>query len=179
VARWLHANDPTRMVALDVWGDHPPSAAGAIYSDVDAVAETDYTGWYDSPRASTAQQVALMRGRLQSMRRTFAGKVLVISEFGAEANTLNPPGSPGSYSYQSALLARHIGTYAADSDLTGMFIWDLRDYALTPTFQGGSIHIRLPSVRLIEGLIQKGLFTYGGSAKPAVKTVAHLYGALP
>ena len=24
--RWLHAHDPTRMVAVDVWGDHPPDA---------------------------------------------------------------------------------------------------------------------------------------------------------
>jgi hypothetical protein len=113
------------------------------------------------------------------MRGTFAGKVLVISEFGAEANTLNPPGSPGSYAYQAALLARHIGVYAADPDLSGMFIWDLRDYPLIPAFQGGSIHFKLPHLRLIEGLIQKGLFTYAGRPKPAAATVAHLYRALP
>jgi hypothetical protein len=179
LTRWLHENDPTRMVAVDVWGDHPPAQAGAMYAGVDAVAETDYTGWYDSPRASPAQQEAMMRARLASMRRTFPGKVLVVSEFGAEANTLNPPGSPGSYSYQSALLARHIGTYAADADLTGMFIWDLRDYPLIPAFQGGSIHFKLPHLRLIEGLIQKGLYTYGGAAKPAAATVARLYRSLP
>jgi hypothetical protein len=60
-----------------------------------------------------------------------------------------------------------------------MFIWDLRDYALIPAFQGGSIHFRLPHLRLIEGLIQKGLFTYGGARKPAASTVAHLFEALP
>ena len=43
---WLHANDPTRMVAVDVWGDHysydtPVRSTGGV----DAVAETDYTGW--------------------------------------------------------------------------------------------------------------------------------------
>ncbi len=38
-----------------------------------------------------------MRARLTAMERTFAGKVLVISEFGAESNNLNAPGSPGSY----------------------------------------------------------------------------------
>jgi hypothetical protein len=179
MARWLHANDPTRMVAVDVWGDHPPAQAGALYSDVDAVAETDYTGWYDSPQSSPSQQVAMMRARLAAMRATFAGKVLVVSEFGAEANTLNPPGSPGSYAYQAALLARHIATYAADPQLSGMFIWDLRDYALIPAFQGGSIHFKLPHLRLIEGLIQKGLFTYAGTAKPAVGTVARLFKALP
>jgi beta-galactosidase/beta-glucuronidase len=178
-ARWLHANDPTRMVAVDVWGDHPPSQAGALYSDVDAVAETDYTGWYDSPQARPSQQVAMMHARVANMRATFHGKVLVISEFGAEANTLNPAGKPGSYSYQASLLARHIATYTSEPELSGMFIWDLRDYALNPAFQGGSIHFRLPHLRLIEGLIQKGLFTYSGHAKPAVTTVARLYKALP
>jgi hypothetical protein len=179
MAHWLHDNDPTRMVAVDVWGDHPPARAGALYRDVDAVAETDYTGWYDSPQATPAQQTAMMRARLSTMRSTFAGKVLVISEFGAEANTLNGFGRPGSYSFQASLLARHIAVYAADSRLSGMLIWDLRDYPLNPAFQGGSIRTRLPRVRLIEGLIQKGLFTYAGSAKPAAAVVARLYRGLP
>jgi hypothetical protein len=179
VAHWLHATDPTRMVAVDVWGDHPPARAGAIYADADAVAETDYSGWYDNPTYSIPRLKAQMRLRLAAMERTFPGRVLMISEFGAESNTLNPPGSPGSYSYQAQLLAAHIGVYAADPKLSGMLIWLLRDYPLVPSFQGGSIHFKLPRLRLIEGLNQKGLFTYGGSPKPAVGVVAHLFGALP
>jgi hypothetical protein len=145
---------------------------------VDAVAETDYTGWYDSPTDSAARQAAAMRARLRRMERTFPGRVLLISEFGAESNTLNPAGAPGSYAFQSSLLARHIAVYAADPQLSGMLIWNLRDYALNPFFQGGSIHFKLPHVRLIEGLNQKGLFTYGGSAKPAVSAVARLFAGL-
>jgi hypothetical protein len=179
LTRYLHAHDPARMVAVDVWGTHPPARAGALYRGVDAVAETDYTGWYDSPRAAGAAQVAMMRARLSAMRRTFAGKVLVISEFGAESNTLNPSGAPGSYSFQAALLARHIAVYERERALAGMFIWDLRDYPLIPAFRGGSIHARLPRVRIIEGLIQKGLFTYDGTPKPAAQTVARLFGRLP
>jgi beta-galactosidase/beta-glucuronidase len=180
LTRWLHAHDPTRMVAVDVWGDHPPEQAGALYSEVDAVAETDYSGWYDYPRDTPTQLAAKMRARLAAMERTFAGKVLVISEFGAESNGRNPPGSPGSYAYQAKLLAEHIAVYEADPRLTAMMIWVLRDYPLTPTFSGGSIKHVLPDVRLIEGLNQKGLFTYGGQAKPGVvSTVARLFGALP
>jgi hypothetical protein len=179
LTHWLHAHDPGRMVAVDVWGDHPPVHAGSLYSGVDAVAETDYTGWYDHPHSTLAQQRAMMRARLAAMQRTFAGKVLVISEFGAESNTLNPPGSPGSYGYQSRLLENHIAVYEADPDLSGMLIWDLRDYPLNPTFAGGSIHEVLPKLRLIEGINQKGLFTYAGAAKPAVGVVARLFRALP
>ncbi len=180
LARWIHEHDPTRMVAVDVWGDHPPRVAGALYSEADAVAETDYSGWYDYPHDSAAQLKAKMRARLAAMQRTFSGKVLVISEFGAESNGLNPSGVPGSYAYQAKLLAEHIQVYAADPRLSAMFAWVLRDYPLTPTFEGGSIHEALPHLKLIEGLNQKGLFTYGGQPKPGVvSTVARLYSALP
>jgi hypothetical protein len=180
LTRWLHAHDPTRLVAVDVWGDHPPTHAGALYSEVDAVAETDYSGWYDAPHDTPAQLESSMRTRLSAMERTFPGKVLVISEFGAESNRLNPPGSPGSYAYQAKLLAEHISVYAADPRLTAMMIWVLRDYPLTPTFMGGSIKRVLPHLKLIEGLNQKGLFTYSGQPKPGVvSTVARMYKALP
>jgi beta-glucuronidase len=179
LTHWLHAHDPTRMVAVDVWGDHPPTHPGRLYAGVDAIAETDYSGWYDHPHNFPAAVNAEISRRLRAMQRTFAGRVLVISEFGAESNTLNPPGAPGSYGFQSALLARHIRLYEADPQLSGMFIYLLRDYPLVPTFAGGSIHRVLPHVRLIEGLDQKGLFTYSGQPKPAVGVVAELYRALP
>jgi hypothetical protein len=180
LTRWIHGHDPTRMVAVDVWGDHPPTHAGALYSEADAIAETDYSGWYDYPQDDAAQLAQKMGARLKAMERTFAGKVLVISEFGAESNALNPPGSPGSYSYQAKLLAEHIAVYEADPHLTAMMLWVLRDYPLTPFFKGGSIHEVLPKLKLIEGLNQKGLFTYGGQAKPGVvSTVARLFKALP
>ena len=179
MAAWLHRTDPGRMVSVDVWGRHPPAQAGPIYANVDAVAETDYSGWYESPNETEKQLIAQMRGRLARMERTFAGKVLVISEFGAESNTLNPPGSPGSYAFQSRLLRAHIDVYATDPRLTAMLVWVLRDYPLTPTFSGGSISHVLHHLRLIEGINQKGLFTYSGRPKPAAATVDALFKALP
>lgn len=179
LSRWLHSHDPTRMVAVDVWGDHPPQHAGALYAGADAVAETDYSGWYDYPSDDPAQLAAAMRRRLRAMEQTFAGKVLVVSEFGAESNGLNPGASAGSYAYQARLLAEHIVVYRADPRVSAMFVWVLRDYPLTPTFEGGSIHSVLPRVKLIEGLNQKGLFTYGGQPKSAAGTVGRLFKALP
>lgn len=178
-AHWLHQHDPTRMVAVDVWGSHPPSVAGPMYSEVDAVAETDYTGWYEEPLAGQAELVARMKARLRTMEQTFPNKVLVISEFGAESNTLNRPGAPGSYSFQSKLLQTHIDVYAQDPHLSAMMVWVLRDYPLEPTFSGGSVRKLLPHLKLIEGLNQKGLFTYAGAPKPAAATVGKLFAALP
>ena len=109
---------------------------------MDAIAETDYTGWYDTPSDTPARQRAVIAERLAAMHRTFPGKVLVISEFGAESNSLNSPGSPGSFAFQTALLVRHISVYARDRWLSGMLIWNLRDYPLNPTFEGGSIHTK-------------------------------------
>ena len=60
-----------------------------------------------------------------------------------------------------------------------MLIWDLRDYPLIPAFRGGSILAKLPHVRLIEGILQKGQFTYAATPKPAVAVVARLFRALP
>jgi hypothetical protein len=120
-----------------------------------------------------------MRERLATMESTFAGKVALISEFGAESNTLNASSQPGGYGYQARLLGSHIRVYAADPRLSAMFVWLLRDYPLHPLFEGGSIHNKLPHLRLIEGLNQKGLFTYGGGAKPAAAEVGRLFKALP
>ena len=42
------------------------------------------------------------------------------------------------------MLSAHIAAYRADPHLTAMLVWVLRDYPLVPTFQGGSIHAKLP-----------------------------------
>jgi hypothetical protein len=179
MASWLHSHDPGRMVAVDVWGDHPPRRAGALYRHLDAVSETDYSGWYDSPKDDSAQLRKLIDFRLGAMHRTFAGKVQIISEFGAEANSLNDDDSPGGYAFQSKLLAEHITTYEQDAQLSGMLVWSLRDFALTPTFAGGSISSLLPQIKLVKGLDQKGLYDYEGKPKPAAAVVARMFKGLP
>ena len=61
-----------------------------------------------------------------------------------------------------------------------MMIWLLRDYPLTPTFQGGSIKKVLPNLRLIEGPQPEGPVHLRRAAKPGVaSTVAQLYKGLP
>lgn len=57
--------------------------------------------------------------------------------------------------------------------------WDaplhLQDFALTPTFAGGSIRRLLPRLALRRGLNQKGLFTYAGRPKPAADAVKRAF----
>lgn len=179
MAAYLHRNDPGRLVAVDVWGDHPPKVAGSLYSDVDAVGETNYAGWYDGALESSAAIRALIHDRLAAMHRTFPDKVKIVSEFGAEANALNASPRPGGFDFQARLLAEHVRIYAHDPALTGMLVWDLRDFAVAPTFAGGSISRIVPGIRLVKGINQKGLFDYGDRAKAAVGSVAWLYRKLP
>jgi Glycosyl hydrolases family 2, TIM barrel domain/Glycosyl hydrolases family 2, sugar binding domain len=176
-AQMVHGLDPGRPVALDVWGTHLPDVAGQMYEHIDAVGATDYAGWYDDTYLSPTQLRAAIRAWLARLHAVFPDKVLVVSEFGAEANALNAPGSPGSFGFQARLLANHIRTYAATPWLDGALVWNLQDFALTPTFAGGSIHREVPNIRLIRGINQKGLFTYTGHAKPAIAAVRRAFAA--
>jgi len=170
-AREIHARDPGRLVALDVWGAHPPHRAGRVFGPADAVGVTDYTGWYDDTYAPRGTLEHVLRAKLNRLRRVFAGKVLVISEFGAEGNERNPRGAPGGLGFQARLLRTHLDVYARRTGLAGALVWTLRDFGVTPTFAGGSIHHLVPDIRLVYGLNQKGVLTYGGRPKPAAAAV--------
>jgi hypothetical protein len=174
-ARLVHRLDPGRPVAVDVWGTHMPARAGAMYRRVDAIGATNYEGWYDNLGAVPATVDAGIAGWLTRLRAAFPGKVLAVTEFGAEANTLNAAGAPGGLQFQAGLLARHIRAYRAQPWLSGMLVWNIQDFALSPDFAGGSARRLAPDMVLVRGMNQKGLFTYGGHPKPAAAVVRRLY----
>jgi hypothetical protein len=174
-AQLAHRLDPGRPVALDVWGTHMPTRAGFMYRHIDAIGGTNYEGWYDDLHASPATIDAGIVAWLGRLRAAFPGKVLAVTEFGAEANTLNPRSAPGGVDFQARLLARHIRIYRAQPWLSGMLVWNLQDFALSPTFSGGSVRRQAPNIALVRGINQKGLFTYGGRPKPAAVVVRRLY----
>ncbi len=174
-AQLVHRLDPGRPTAVDVWGTHMPDRAGFMYRHIDAVGATNYEGWYEDTLAPAATVQAGIDAWLARLRATFPGKVLVVSEFGAEANRLNAPGAPGSESFQANLLTRHIRAYEAAPWLDGELVWNLQDFALAPSFAGGSIRRQVPNINLVRGINQKGLFTYHGQPKPAVAAVRRAF----
>lgn len=172
MARELKRRDPGRLVALDVWGKHPPGQpGGAMYEHIDAIGDTNYIGWYEDTFASPAAVTRAIRAHEAAMRRVFPGKLLVVTEFGAEGNTRNAASEPGGLGFQSDVIARHIAVYRSQPQLSGMLVWNLRDFGVSPAFAGGSIRNKVPGIRLVPGLNQKGLFTYGGRAKPSADVV--------
>jgi hypothetical protein len=178
MARELHARDPGRLVAVDLWGSHPPKVPGAIYRDVDAVALTNYIGWYEGAGESRKTIAERLHSTVLGFTRLFEDKVLLVSEFGAEANAANPSDLPGGYGYQSWLLRRHIATYRALPQLSGMLVWNLRDFGVAPTFAGGSIKSVAPAVVIERGLNTKGLFDYNNHPKPSVAAVRRAFAGL-
>jgi hypothetical protein len=149
-----------------------------MYRYVDAVGATNYDGWYQDTSAPGAAVSEAIRSWLARLEAVFPSKVLVVSEFGAEANAHNAPTAPGGLEFQSNLLARHIDVYRADPRISGMLVWNLQDFALAPSFAGGSIRRQVPGIVLVRGLNQKGLFTYGGRPKPAVAVVRRLFAGI-
>ncbi|MDX6722046.1 MAG: beta-galactosidase [Solirubrobacteraceae bacterium] len=170
-----HRIDPGRPVALDVWGTHMPERAGPMYRGVDAIGGTNYEGWYANLHGTAESVRAGILDWLARLRAAFPGKALVVTEFGAEANDLNAADAPGGEGFQASLLAEHIRVYRSQPWLNGMLVWNIQDFALSPTFAGGSIHRQAPGIALVQGINQKGLFTYDGRPKPAAAVVRSLY----
>ncbi len=108
---------------------------------------------------------------LGELRAVFPDRVIVVTEFGAEGSARNPADQPGGLRFQADLLRTHIRTYASIPDVAGMLVWNLRDFAVTPSFNGGSITEVVDGIRLVPGLNEKGLSTYTGSPKPAAAAV--------
>lgn len=188
-AKKLKAEDPGRLVALDVWatpvkytakdpvgGARIPEKMGAVYDDIDAIGITSYQGWYSDPGKPMSFLKDSIKRFAAKVKQIYAGKVLVLTEFGAEANGENGANRPGGYRYQSDLLKTTIDAYSSDPAMSGTIVWNLRDFGVAPTFIGGSIRRTLEKagkgpIRLVRGLNQKGLFTYGGRPKPSVAAV--------
>jgi hypothetical protein len=177
MAAELKRVDPSRPVALDIWGAHPPHRTSRIYRDIDMIGWTNYIGWYESTHASADTLRNEIRRRLAAIRKVFPHKVIAVTEFGAEANGRNRTTAPGGYAFQSHLLDLHLKTYAAIPNLAGALVWNLRDFAVTPEFYGGSIKTQVPNIKLVRGINQKGLFDLRRRAKPSVRVVSGRFAA--
>lgn len=170
-ARELHAADPGRGVAVDLWTDHVPARPGLLYRSLDAVGVTSYLGWYEAPRASLARQGALIRARVRDLRRRFPGKAVVVAELGAEGIAAMRPEARGGRDYQAALLSAQLRALQRAPGLSGAFAWLLRDFAVNPGFRGGSAARLFPGLRTTRGRNEKGLFDEAGRPKPAAIAV--------
>jgi hypothetical protein len=174
-ARRLHALDPTRPVAADLWGRMLPRSGGGMFSGLDAIGVTDYIGWYEGLDLDRAGQEAKARERLAHLRSLFPGKPVVVTELGAAGSARVAGGAFGGLRFQAALLSRRLRGLRDQPHLSGTLIWNLRDYALRPDFRGGSVLSARPGLTLTPGLNEKGLYDFAGRPKPALAAVRRAY----
>jgi len=59
-----------------------------------------------------------------------------------------------------------------------MLVWNLRDFAVAPSFGGGSIVEIVPDISILRGLNEKGLHRYDGRPKPSAYVVRDEYARL-
>ncbi len=176
-ARALHASDPSRPVAADLWGSKLPRADGPLFSELDAIGVTDYIGWYERSTDPAASQNQLASDRIAKLRGLFPGKPLVVTELGAAGSPRVAAGGFGSLRFQANLLSRRIRALHDEPGVSGVLVWSLRDYALRPDFVGGSIVTRTPGLTLTPGLNEKGLYDFAGRRKPSLGAVRQAFAA--
>ena len=149
-----------------------------MYEHVDAIGYTNYLGWYEGTYATPEELEELIRTKVASFRELFPDKVIAVTEFGAEGSTRTASDRPGGLPFQSNLLRTHIRTYASIPGLSGMLVWNLRDFAVAPSFGGGSIVEIVPDISILRGLNEKGLHRYDGRPKPSARVVRDEYARL-
>ena len=169
-ARKLHAFDPGRPVAADLWGKVLPRSDGPLFAELDAIGVTDYIGWYEGP-GNARGDAALASQRIAKLRRLFPDKPLVVAELGAAGSARIAGDAFGGLRFQADLLARRIRGLRREPGLSGILVWALRDYALRPDFLGGSVLTRHPELTLAPGLNEKGLYDFSNRPKPALRAV--------
>ena len=176
-AAQLHERDPSRPVAVDLWGSHLPNDAGGMFGAVDAIGMTDYLGWYEGADRGAAGQAAITSDRLERLRDLFPDKPIVVTELGAGGSAAVSDGGFGSLSFQAGLLGRRVRELRAAPGLSGTLIWNMRDYALRPDFRGGSVLKDHPRLTLTAGLNEKGLYDFAGRPKPSLAAVRDAFAA--
>ena len=158
--------DSSRPVSYALAG-HPRVACRPGYEPLDLIGINDYFGWYTSADIVNREDLS---GYLDTMRRCYPDKALMITEFGAEANRSGPVEEKGTYEFQRDFIRYHLGVFAAKPWLSGAAYWTLREFLIHPDWAGGN---PLPT----PPMHQKGVIAYDGSLKPAYADLRDAYRA--
>jgi beta-glucuronidase len=161
--------DPTRPVGIAFAG-YPSAGCQTEYAPLDVVGVNEYFGWYAGPGGSTFDR-ARLSSYLDSVRKCYRSKAVVVTEFGAEANRDGPPEEKGTYQFQRDNVNYHLGVFATKPWLSGAIYWALNEFRVKPDWEGGNPRPNPP-------LHQKGLLQYGTWArKPAWSDVQRIFSA--
>ena len=146
MTRELHRPRPRPARRARRVGRAPAAATpGAVYRDVDAVGVTNYTGWYEEPLAPARRGRALDAPRARVAAPQLPRQGPDRQRVRRRGATRATPRRARRAGFQAALLARAPRRLRARRrGSTGALIWALRDFAVAPSFAGGSIRRLVP-----------------------------------
>jgi beta-glucuronidase len=166
-AALAHSLDPTRPVSMAIkdWPGIPCQATD--YAPLDIVGVNEYFGWFDIGGGITDDRDEL-GPFLQTVHQCMPNKVLMITEFGFDANRTGPVDERGTYAFQIDSLSYAEGVFASEPWLSGALYFAMQDYAAYPRYSGGN---PLPN----PPFNQKGVVDLYGNEKPSFATMSEIY----
>jgi beta-glucuronidase len=152
--------DTSRPVGMAIEA-HRETACQPGLSPLDVIGANEYFGWYSGTNEDLSPY-------LDDLHRCNAGKAIMVTEFGAEANRDGPAEEHGTYQFQRTFIQNHLATMASKSWLSGASYWALREFLCAPGWSGGNPRPQPP-------MHQKGVLTYQGQPKPAYADLQAAY----
>ena len=166
-AALAHQLDPTRPVgmAISSWPGVPCETA---YAPLDVIGYNDYFGWFDAGGGTTDDPDSL-GPYLDFLHGCYPSKSLMITEFGFEGDRTGPVEERGTYAYQGAEAAFHLGVFASKPYLSAAMWFALQDFPAHPGWTGGDPIGNPP-------FVQKGEIDLNGQPRqPLFDTISQIY----
>ena len=164
-----NALDGTRPIGYAVAG-YPAAGCQSEYAPIDVLGFNEYFGWYPGPNGQLADRTILSE-YLDSVRRCYRSKAIMITEFGAEANRSGPVEEKGTYEHQQEFVNYHHAVYNRKPWLSGALYWALKEFRVRPDWEGGNPRPQSP-------IHQKGVIAFDDRKKPAFFDLQRLYRAV-
>ncbi len=162
-----HQLDPTRPVGMAI-SSWPGVACQAAYAPLDVIGYNDYFGWFDAGGGSTDDMDALSP-YLDFLHSCYPTKSLMITEFGFEGNRSGPVEERGTYQFQAAAAAFHLGVFASKPYISAAMWFALQDFPAHPGWTGGNPFGDPP-------FVQKGEIDISGQPRqPLFGTIQSIY----
>jgi Glycosyl hydrolases family 2, TIM barrel domain len=162
-----HKLDPTRPVGLAFAG-YPTKNYVSAYGHLDVLGVNDYFGWFDAGGGTTDDPDQLSPF-LDFLHGCYPAKPLMITEFGFEGSQNGPPEQRGTYQYQTAQAAFHLGVFASKPYIAAAMWFDLQSFPSKPGWTGGDPFPHPP-------FVEKGAIDLAGNpVQPLFSTIQSIY----
>jgi beta-glucuronidase len=162
-----HQLDPTRPVGMAI-SNWPGVTCQFAYAPLDVLGFNDYFGWFDAGGGSTDDPDQLSPF-LDFLHGCYPSKPLMITEFGFEGSQNGPPEQRGTYQYQTAQAAFHLGVFSTKPYVAAAMWFALQDFPAKPGWSGGDPFPHPPFVEKGEIDLQ------GNPVQPLFSTIQSIY----